>query len=77
MRQMYIDIIPSQKYVHVPNDTPEYKGAMWPNPFPSIDALWQKEKFLKTSNFSFWHHVFHFSSVIRPSFLGILHILSG
>ena len=45
----------------------------WFNPFPHIFAFWSlcsrrlienietiKKKMLKTSNFSFWHNVFHF-----------------
>ena len=59
---------------------PTASTALLVNPFPLIDTfwclcsrrllktLWQKEKLLKTSNFSLCHNVFNFLSVIIHSF---------
>ena len=56
------------------------------NPCPHTDAfwhlcsrqlyktLWQKEKLLTTSNFSFCHNVFNSFSVFIPTFIELFHV---
>ena len=53
---------------------PEYRRLLKPLLQTVLKTLSQKEKLLKTSNFSFCDNVFNFFQYIIPSFIGIFSI---